>query len=83
LNANLIIVFFWFFFLFRNIGDNMLDSAYEKRLLRQHNGNLTSSGSLEARPFTAALPPSGGFPGSGSGLSPVMAPPAKKVSGTL
>jgi hypothetical protein len=74
--------FFFFFFLFRNISD-MLDPAYEKRLLRQHNGNLTSSGSLKARRFTAALPPSGGFPGSGSDLSPVMAPPAKKVSGTL
>jgi hypothetical protein len=56
----------------------MFDPAYEKRLLRQHNGNLAASGSLEARPFTAALPPSGGFD-----LSRIMVPPAEKVSGTL
>jgi hypothetical protein len=37
-----------------------LNSAYELHLLRQHNGNLAASGLLEARPFTAALPPSGG-----------------------
>jgi hypothetical protein len=61
----------------------MLDPAYEKRLSRQHDGDLSSSGSLEARPFTAALPPSGGCPGSSGDLSPVMAPPAKKVSETF
>lgn len=60
----------------------MMNSAYERRLLRKHTGNLGSSGSLEARPLTAALPPSGGFLESSSDVSPVMAPPAKKVSGT-
>jgi hypothetical protein len=61
----------------------MLNKDYERRLLRQHAGNLASSGPLEGRTFTAALPPSGGFPGSSSDLSPVMATPTKEVSGTL
>jgi hypothetical protein len=56
----------------------MMNTAYERRLLRQHADNV----GLEARQFTAALTKSGGFPGSSSDLSPVMAPPAKKVSGT-
>jgi hypothetical protein len=56
----------------------MLNKGYKRRLLQQQAGNLASSGSLEARPLTAALPPSAGFPGSGSDLSPVMATPTKK-----
>ncbi|XP_023725516.1 fizzy-related protein homolog [Cryptotermes secundus] len=56
----------------------MMNSAYERRLLRKHTGNLGSSGSLEARLLTAALPPSGGFLESSSDVSPVMAPPTKK-----
>jgi hypothetical protein len=61
----------------------MLSKEYEQCLLRQHVGNLTCRGSLEARQFTTELPPSGGVPGSSSDLSSVMATPAKKVSGTL
>jgi hypothetical protein len=60
----------------------MWDPSYERRLLRQLNGNSASSGSLEVRPLPAVLPLSGGFPGSRSDLSPVMAPPTKKVTGT-
>jgi hypothetical protein len=61
----------------------MFTPHYERCFLQQHVGNLAPSGSLEARPFPALLPLSGGFPGSSSVLSPVMATPAKKVSATL
>jgi hypothetical protein len=55
---------------------------YERRLLRQYNCNSVFSDSLEGNPFPVALPLSGGFPASSSVPSPVMATPARKVSGT-
>jgi hypothetical protein len=60
----------------------MLSKEYEC-LLQQHSGNLTSRGSLEARPFTTELPPPGGLPVLSSDLSSIMATPAKRVSGSL
>lgn len=56
----------------------MFNQDYEKRLLRQHNGNIISGGpSLEIRPFPTELPVSGSFLVTSDGTPPVMVTPTK------
>jgi len=62
----------------------MFNQDYEKRLLRQHNGNIMSGGpSLEIRPFPTELPFSNSFLVTSDGTSPVMVTPTKAVNITL
>jgi hypothetical protein len=59
----------------------MFNQDYEKRLLRQHNGNIMSSGpSLEIRPFPTDLPVSGSFLVTSDVTPPVMVTPTKAVN---
>jgi hypothetical protein len=61
----------------------MFNQDYEKRLLRQHNGNIMSGGpSLEVRPFTTELPVPGSIPVSSNVTSPVMVTQVKAVNVT-
>jgi hypothetical protein len=59
----------------------MFNQDYEKRLLRQHNGNIMSGGpSLETRPFPTELPVSGSFLVTSNVMPPVMVTPTKAVN---
>ena len=59
----------------------MFNQDYEKRLLRQHNGNIMSGGpSLEIRPFPTDLPVSGSFLVTSDVTPPVMVTPTKAVN---
>jgi hypothetical protein len=61
----------------------MFNQDYEKRLLRQHNGNIMSGGpSLEIRPFPTELPFSGSFLVTSDVTPPVMVTPTKAVNTT-
>jgi hypothetical protein len=59
----------------------MINQDYEKRLLRQHNGNIMSGGpSLEIRQFPTELPVSGSFLVTNDVMPPVMVTPTKAVN---
>jgi hypothetical protein len=59
----------------------MFNQDYEKRLLRQHNGNIMSGGpSLEIRPYPTELQVSGSFLVTGDVTPPVMVTPTKAVN---
>lgn len=59
----------------------MFNQDYEKRLLRQHNGNIMSGGpSLEVRLFPTELPVPGSFAVSSNVTPSVMVTQAKAVN---
>jgi hypothetical protein len=59
----------------------MFNQDYEKRLLRQHNGNIMSGGpSLEIRPFPTESPISGSFLVTSDATSAVTVTSAKAVN---
>jgi hypothetical protein len=59
----------------------MFNQDYEKRLLRQHNGNIISGGpSLEMQPFPSELSVSGNCPVSSNVTPSVMVTPGKAVN---
>jgi hypothetical protein len=61
-----------------DLRSSMFNPDYEKRLLLLFNANRTTIGPSEARPFSAALPLSGGLPRSSNDMSPIMAKPEKR-----